>query len=371
MDYSSPPVINQPPPPGSPFQQRPPSGGSGKWWLLGAVVLVVIGGLFLMGLIALASFSNTPASGVRHARHGLMEVVVDGDEGDDKIAIVDVDGIITSQLATRGGMTLEELIKEQLKAASEDKAVKAVILKVDSPGGEVLASDEIANTIRQFQASHSKPVVASMGGMAASGGYYVSAPCRWIVANELTITGSIGVIMQSYNYRGLMDKVGVQPRTFKSGKHKDMLSGSKRPDEEDPAEREMVQNMITETYNKFKSVIREGRAASNKASNGKGRKLAADWEDSADGRILTGRQALDLGLVDELGNFDTAVATASRLGGIKGQPTLVRFQEPFNFGRFFSMFSESHAKGLKIDLGVELPNLRAGRPYFLCPSVVN
>ena len=99
-----------------------------------------------------------------------------------------------------------------------------------------------------------------MGSLAASGGYYVSAPCRWIVANDLTITGSIGVIMSTWNYRGLMDKVGLRPETFKSGKYKDMLSGSREPDTITPEEREMVQALIDETYGKFKSaVVAEGR----------------------------------------------------------------------------------------------------------------
>src|SRR2546428_583630 len=127
------------------------------------------------------------------------------------------------------------LISDQLRLAGEDDSAKAVVLRVDSPGGEVLASDEIYRAIADFEKDYKKPVVASMGGLAASGGYYVSAPCRWIVANELTITGSIGVIMHSYNYRGLLNKVGVRPEVFKSGKFKDMLSGEK--DEEDiPAE---------------------------------------------------------------------------------------------------------------------------------------
>ena len=137
--------------------------------------------------------------------------------------------------------------------------MKAVLLKVNSPGGEVLASDDIYNAIRQFQNEHNKPVVASMGSLAASGGYYVSAPCRWIVANELTITGSIGVIMHGYNYRGLMNKVGLQPQVFKSGRFKDMLSGEKDLEKMTPQERadvdeetRMVQTMINQTFDKFK-----------------------------------------------------------------------------------------------------------------------
>ena len=117
-----------------------------------------------------------------------------------------------SRAMDQGGYNMVDVIKAQLKRAEEDDKVKAVILKVDSPGGEVLASDEISRAIADFQTKpHGKPVVCSMGSLAASGGYYVSAPCRWIVANDLTITGSIGVIMSTWNYRGLMDKVGLRP----------------------------------------------------------------------------------------------------------------------------------------------------------------
>ena len=123
-------------------------------------------------------------------------------------------------------------IKEQFKAAQSDSDVKAVILKVNSPGGEVMASDEVYNIIRKFEDKSGKPVVVSMGSLAASGGYYISSPCRWIVANELTITGSIGVIMHNYNYRLLFDKIGIRPQVIKSGRFKDMLSGEKEPDAE-------------------------------------------------------------------------------------------------------------------------------------------
>src|SRR5271155_3607422 len=124
----------------------------------------------------------------------------------------------------------------------------------------------------------SKPVVVSMGSLAASGGYYVSAPCQWIVANELTITGSIGVIMHGLNYRGLLDKIGVRPETFKSGKYKDMMSPTKSQDEITPEEQQMVQNLINETFGKFKSVVADGRRAAYQSNEHQGKMLSADWE---------------------------------------------------------------------------------------------
>src|SRR5207244_10892187 len=162
-----------------------------------------------------------------------------------------------------------EWIKAQHKHAEDDNKVKVVILKVDSPGGEVLASDEIYRAISDFQKNAHKSVVASMGNLAASGGYYVSAPCQWIIANPLTITGSIGVILHSWNYRGLMNKVGLQPETYKSGKFKDMISGERNPEEIPAEESEMVQSLINETYNKFKSVVAKGPSEANKKNRRK------------------------------------------------------------------------------------------------------
>jgi protease IV len=264
-----------------------------------------------------------------------------------------------------------DIIEDQLKYAAEDENVKAVILKVDSPGGEVMASDDIANAIRKFQQDHKKPVIAQMGGLAASGGYYVSAPCQWIVANDLTLTGSIGVILQTFNYRGLMDKVGLTPITFKSGRFKDMLSGSKPLQDVEQAEKDMLQSMIMETYDKFKLVVANGRDRAAALNKGAGRTLVSDWATLADGRVLTGKQAFDKGFVDELGNFETAVKTAQKIANITGKARLIRYQEPFDISDFFSILGKSETKTVKVDVGFELPKLEAGRPYFLSPTVVH
>ena len=182
-----------------------------------------------------------------------------------------------------------------MNRAKDDKRVKAVILKVDSPGGEVLASDAefIARFPKDFQErTPGKPVVCSMGSLAASGGYYISAPSRWIVANDLTITGSIGVILHTWNYRGLMDKVGLAPVTYKSGKFKDMLSGDRSTNEIPAEERVMVQGLIDETYQRFKNVVcRWPRRQAHEKNKKEGRALALDWTNYADGRVLSGTQA--------------------------------------------------------------------------------
>ncbi|MDX1951111.1 MAG: signal peptide peptidase SppA [Verrucomicrobiota bacterium] len=368
----NPPPFNSgtPPPLLSPSQMSGRPARSGRGWMVLALVLMAV----LAVMFATKFFS---ALGMTQARTGgqsgsrLQEVSVDNFGAEDKIAIVDVDGIITSQAWDRSGRNMVDLIEDQLKMAAKDDSVRAVILKVDSPGGEVMASDDISRAILDFQDKHKKPVIAAMGGLAASGGYYVSAPCQWIVANELTLTGSIGVIMHSLNYRGLMDKVGLQPQVFKSGRFKDMLSGSKRPEDVDPLEREMIQSMVMETYGKFKKVVEEGRKRAADKNQGKGRGLAPDWAEYADGRVLTGKQAYEHGFVDQLGNFETAVESAKRIAGISGRAHLVRYMEPFGFSDLFSIWGSSEAKTIKVDVGLDFPKIEAGRVYFLSPTLVH
>ena len=195
------------------------------------VVLVLLGFSALLNVRHVMRGFGPRVAGTRQAGPRLEEATTEDNDASSKIAVIEVAGIITGRALDQGGFSMVDVIKAQLKRAEEDDRVKAVILKVDSPGGEVLASDEISRAIADFQTKRrGKPVVCSMGNLAASGGYYVAAPCRWIVANGLTITGSIGVIMSTWNYRGLMDKVGLRPETFKSGKYKDMLSGSREPE---------------------------------------------------------------------------------------------------------------------------------------------
>ena len=301
----------------------------------------------------------------------LEEVLVKASKSESKIAVIPLEGIIMGESLDGSGYTLVQIIQEQLKRAAADKDVKAVLLRVDSPGGEVLASDEIFKAILKFQKESKKPVVASMGAVAASGGYYVSAPCQWIVANEMTITGSIGVIMSGFNYRGLMDKVGVRPEVFKSGKYKDMLRGSKAESEITPEERKLIQDLIDETFQQFKSVVTEGRSyakAQNSGRGEQGKTLVSDWADYADGRVFSGKEALKHGFVDELGNFDTAVARAGKLAGLK-EPKLVEYHQVFDFSNLFRLFGKTDFKsGVKVDLGLDLPKIKAGRLYFLAPT---
>lgn len=350
---------------------KPPRKGTG--WKIFAIILIVVLLFSLLFNFAHVVGSVAGAGGVKgyHSYGPRLEEVTIRDNGSaNKIAVVPIEGIITGQVAD-GGFSMVTVIKEELKRAREDREVKAVILKVDSPGGEVLASDEIANAVREFEKPKNgkpgKPVIVSMGSLAASGGYYVSAPSEWIVANELTITGSIGVIMHGFNYRGLLDKIGVRPQVFKSGKYKDMMSGTKSQEEITPEENQMVQNLIDETFAKFKSVVRKGRDAAYDNNNHTGSKLSGDWEDYADGRILSGTEAKRLGFVDELGDFETALSRARTIASVS-DADLVQYQPIFDLSNLFHLFGKSDAKTVKVDLGVDVPQLHAGYMYFLSPT---
>ena len=359
---------------------RPGQAGRSRGLKIAVVVLSVLLAMSVFGhmIQGFISALTTPTTG---GDSRLLEVLIENNHSASKIAVIPVEGLISSASIEGSGYSTVSLIEDQLKLAGRDDRVKAVLLKVNSPGGEVLASDDIYRAIEKFQDEYDKPVVASMGSLAASGGYYVSAPCRWIVANELTITGSIGVIMQTYNYRGLMNKVGLRPMVFKSGKFKDMLSGEK--DLENPApdakaindeEQAMVQKMVNETFQRFKTVVETGRKNANQenASNpagATGRKLRADWTNFADGRILSGKEAQELGLVDETGNWLAAVKRTKILAGVS-EANLVTYQPPFNLGNLFRLFGKSNAGQIKVDLGFDLPRLQAGL-YFLAPSYLN
>jgi len=342
-----------------------------------AIILLVLLGISVLFNITSFIGSAVRGGGGKYYAHvagpKLEEVIKEENGASDKIAVIEVNGIITDTAIDQSGYNMVDVVRAQLKRAEQDDRVKAVLLKVDSPGGEVMAADQIHNEIVDFQKRTPKPVIASMGSLAASGGYYISAPCRWIVANDLTITGSIGVIMSAWNYRGLMDKVGVLPQVYKSGKYKDMLSGSREPDSITPEEKAMVQNLINETFDKFKRVVGEGRRKAydkNKDTKDKGRELASDWQDYADGRVLSGTEACKLGFVDELGDFEDALKRCQALTGI-GSANVIEYQQRYDFSDFLRLFGKSDSKAVKVELGVEMPKLQAGHLYFLSPTFLH
>jgi protease-4 len=369
----TPPPVIAPPPPFKPRKSR--------GWMITTIILFVllvfsVFVIFTQFISRTLTFNSGFRGGItRDVGPRLEECVVEDHDTSSKIAVIRVEGMITEKAIDQAGNSMVDVIQAQLNRAKKDNHVKAVLLKVDSPGGEVLAADEIKKAVAKFQSDEpgkpGKPVVCSMGSLAASGGYYVSAPSRWIVANPLTITGSIGVIMPGWNYRGLMDKVGIAPMTYKSGKYKDMLSGERSTNEIPAEERVMVQEFVDETYQQFKGVVADGRKAAHDKNQKEGRMLANNWTNYADGRVFSGQKALDYGFVDELGDFQDAVKTTKKIANIHNA-NLVEYRVRYDFSDFFRMFGQSEsAHTIKLDLGTELPKLRVGELYFLSPTLEN
>lgn len=223
----------------------------------------------------------------------------------EKVALIRIEGVILDS---------KDIIDE-LKEYSDDATVKAIVLRVDSPGGGVAPSQEIYEELLKLK--EHKKIVVSMGSVAASGGYYISCPADKIVANAGSLTGSIGVIMEIPNVEGLLHKIGLKTEVVKSGKHKDIASIFKAMT---PEEKEILQAVLDDVHDQFITAIAEARDMDIE----KIKKLA-------DGRIFTGRMAKEVGLVDELGNLEDAIQLAGELSGIKGKPRIVYEEEKFSF----------------------------------------
>jgi protease IV len=215
----------------------------------------------------------------------------------DKIAVVPITGVITDS----------QSIVEQLGEFKTHRKVKAIVIRIDSPGGGVGPSQEIYEEIKKVR--REKKVVASIGSIGASGGYYVACAADTIVANAGAITGSIGVIVEYANIEELMDKIGLKGVVIKSGKYKDILSPLRTITDE---EKSLIQNVVNDIHSQFISAVAEGRHLDR-----------ARVEAIADGRIFTGLQAKKLGLVDTLGNLQDAVQIAAKAVGIQGEPELI------------------------------------------------
>lgn len=222
-----------------------------------------------------------------------------------------------------------ERFLRQLQYVAEDPFVQGVILRVNSPGGGVVESAEIYEKIVEIQEEYNKPVFVSMGSLAASGGYYISAPATKIIASPQTITGSIGVIMESINVAGLAEKYGVTVNTIKSGPYKDILSSMREMTEE---ERAILQSIIDESYDEFVHVIAKGRNMS-----------IEEVRSVADGRIYSGKQALELNLVDGIGSLDDTIALMKEHLG--ADYDVVKYEVPAGFSQFLSVSLQRWLKG--------------------------
>lgn len=253
------------------------------------------------------------------------EIIQEGNELK-KIVVLDVNGVIqetndAESLFQSAGYNHQGFMK-QLDYIKEDDTVKGVILKVNSPGGGVVESAEIHDKLVEIQKETKKPVYISMGSMAASGGYYISAGAKKIFASEETLTGSLGVIMQGINYEGLADKYGVDFVTIKSGQYKDIMSPTRQMTEE---ERQILQNMIDNSYEGFVKVISEGRNMTTEQV----KKLA-------DGRIYDGRQAKELNLIDDFGYLEDVIEDMMKQEKLK-DAKVVRYTDAIGFRSLFNI----------------------------------
>jgi protease-4 len=316
--------------------------------IAGIAMLLGAGGCFPGGILL------TPVSTNRE----LEETVLfkDGWWAPDKIVLIDVSGVILNapepQLLGEGEHAVS-LLLEQLDRARGDARVRGVILRINSPGGSVTASELMYQELRRFRTQTGKPVVAVLMDVAASGGYYIACACDEIIAQPSTVTGSIGVIMQMFDVTETLRKLGVATDAITSGTHKDAGSPLRRMT---PEERALFQRMVDEMYDRFVEVVAEGRAGLDEAR----------VRELSDGRVYTGRQALALGLVDRVAPFREALEAAKRRAGVR-TARFVAYHRPLSYVPNYYAAAPGPVGGVEINLLKLDPHglLDAGAPRFM------
>ncbi|HLR68426.1 signal peptide peptidase SppA [Virgibacillus alimentarius] len=305
----------------------------GKRWL----ALGIAAGLFVISIVV--QLSTTAATTdfqdlFSEDEVAFKETVIDkGKQGTrNKIAVLNLEGVIqdtgSHSMFNSPGYDHKRFLK-MVDEAGKDRSVDGIILRINSPGGGVVESAEIHEKVTKIQEETEKPVYVSMGNTAASGGYYVAAPADKIVANPATLTGSIGVIMESINFAELADEYGIDFNTIKSGEYKDIMSSSRKMKDE---EKEILQTMIDELYDEFVQVIVDGRGM----PESKVRKLG-------DGRVYTGKQAKENNLVDELGTLEDTVALMEEDHDLKGA-SVIEYETSYNFKQLIGASAQSMFK---------------------------
>ncbi len=328
--------------------------------------LAVLGGIFLILLLLFSfamyqmggAFARLGSTGGPYGTPTWHEEVVAAGKGERKIAVIDVKGIIIYD-AGPFDVASASMIINQLLYAKEDPKVAAIIIDMNTPGGEVTASDEIHHAIRAVRAS-GKPVITCMHAMGASGGYFVAAGSDYIIANRLTITGSIGVIVGTLNYSGLFERYGLESEIYTSGELKAFLhGGTKRTAEE----KQLVQDLVMQNYREFAAIVAEGRDA-----------YATQQEvlqsPFADGRILTGAEAMKLKLVDQLGYFQDSIDKAREFAGILDAP-VVRYRASRSISDFLFSMQNNGNLNLRSLLPSFWRHLQPGCLYYLAPNTVH
>jgi protease-4 len=323
MDFEQDNNISSPmePPPAGPISNlnagtpitRPARKGTG-WRIFWGIVLtfsVMANFILFLMLIGVVALFTTGQRGM------FTEEVIREGPARNKIAVITLQGIIHSQLAGD--------VYQQLKVAGRDRRVKGLIIRVNSPGGTISASDQIYKEIRKFRNEENIPVVAFMQGVAASGGYYTSVACEKIIAEPTTITGSIGVISSFFVVQELLEeKLGVLPVTIKSGQKKDWPSSFREPAQEELEY--MQEKLIKPAYERFVQIVAEGRKATLDAN---------DVRQLADGGIFGAQEAYDEKLIDDIGYLDEAIESVKTIAGIE-TAQVVAYRKPFTFADFLS-----------------------------------
>lgn len=310
-------------------------------------IVLVLGGFVLIAVLATPSVSAGAG--------GMESTFVAGDRGAKaKCVLIRLHGVILEQddaSPFAAAHNPVKAVRKRLKRAVSEKA-KAIILEVNSPGGGITASELIHADIVKFKKEHPEiPVVVQMKDLAASGGYYVSAPADWIVAMPTSLTASIGVILMHQNLSGLLNgKLGIMHQAFKSGQHKDILSPFRNTTEE---ECKQLQAIVDEMFDRFVIVVTEGRAG----------KITEEGVRGLEGTILTGRQALEKGLVDQLGGLDTAIAKAKELAKVE-ELRVVRFDDPKTMMETLLGATFNARVQVGPDLGLGRHLARGGSPFL-------
>ncbi len=305
--------------------------------------------LLLVAFLGTKGKSSIAAVRVLQPREFDEQIVQDGDSRTQKIAVIPLQGIIGFGQENALGESMVEDFKEALEQAQFDTQVKAVVIAMDSPGGEITASDVLYDAICKL-ARH-KPVIVYFNSIGASGAYYAACGANWIMCNDTTFTGSIGVIISTLNYRELFGKIGLQSLTFKSGKFKDMLSGTR---EITPEEEAYVQGLVMQSYDRFVGIVAKSRKLDEKD-------LRAGV---ADGRILSGTDAYASQLVDQLGYIEDAYDKARELGSAP-DAQVVRYRRTYQFGNLFRFLGQAHTTKIEIDVLKNRVLLEPGRIYLL------
>lgn len=254
------------------------------------------------------------------------------------IAIVDLSGVISHEKRTSNfgieTKSVTEALIDDFEYYMKDDNVKAIVLQVDSPGGALTSCEEALKYLKDLKEKYPKPIIASFRSMAASGGYYISMIADKIYANESTLTGSIGVISQFINLSGLMDKYGVKMYTVKSGRNKDSLSPFREPRED---ELEYWQNMTREFVEQFINVVEESR----------GDKIKGNRDEIFDGRVFSGKMALEIGLIDSIGTLQDAIKDAAKTGGIEDEEPYI-IEKPEEKDKLLNLLLSNVRAGIKI-----------------------